>query len=423
MFVVLIGIFVVGVGLDELFDRYNTGSSTPLLEIQSFGRGLAAALDAKDSANEITAAWPPNSPYALSLDSISDLSLPPVLVQQLTTEGVLTLGSEHGVLLYFYLAQHGMVLSVQTMLMEEGGNSKLSWVLTIAFYAATLGLVLLWLRPLLHRHRILRQSAKAFGGGDLEARIDTRGVSYIQDIEKSFNTMADQIQQLVEDNKMLTSAVSHDLRTPLARLRFGIDTLSNTSVESSKALYLKRINNDLKEMESLVESLLRYAQLDNVLDGVVKQHIDVNNLLDQCIAQHYDQNISIQLDYQSTINGHNIIVFGGIEHIAMLINNLLSNALTHANSQLLVELCKQDNRVVISFCDDGPGIPLELRNHVLKPFERGEVSEDGRTGFGMGLAVALRIAQHHAGDIAIGKCEKLGGALVTATLLCDVDLQ
>jgi len=416
LFVVLLGVFVVGVALDALFDRYHPVSTTPLAEIRSIGQGLADVLDANESLEEIVDAWPENSPYDFKLENTADLVLPPLLTNELISKGVLTLGSDQGVSFHFYLTQHAKVLSIQSTLMEDGAKPKISWVLTILFYLATLILVVLWLRPLLQRHRLLRQSTKAFGEGDLSSRVETRGLTYIQDIEYSFNNMADRIQQLVEDNKMLTSAVSHDLRTPLARLRFGFDTLSQTSKETSKAVYLKRINNDLKEMESLVESLLRYARLDNVLEGVDKQVIAIQHLLEECVAQYYENEIDIRLESHSSSEADSLVVWGGIDHIAMLLNNLLSNALTHARSRLVIYLSVENSCVVIKFCDDGPGIPPESREQVMKPFERGKAVVNGDSGFGMGLAIAARIAQHHGGGIVIGECEQLGGALVTVTL-------
>ena len=85
---------------------------------------------------------------------------------------------------------------------------------------------------MVRRLLILSNVAKAFGEGDLNQRVKKGSVSYISDLENEFNHMANRIQTLVEDNKLLGNAVSHDLRTPLARLRFGIDALAETSDES-----------------------------------------------------------------------------------------------------------------------------------------------------------------------------------------------
>jgi len=413
---VLIGIFSVGLALDELFDRYGKASTTPLSEIQSFGQSMADFLNAAQSVDEITTKWPETSEYRITIEQKTELALPEFLYQQLISNQMLTLESEQGVSLHFYLSQHDEVLSIQTALEQNESDSGLSWILTILFYVATLLLVLLWLRPLLHRLRVLRRCTRAFGQGNLDSRIDVRGVTYIKDIEQDFNSMADRIQQLVDDNKLLTSAVSHDLRTPLARLRFGVDTLSDTSNPKSIAVYLKRINNDLNEMESLVESLLRYARLDNVIEGVEKQAIDVHSLLEECIAQHYDSDIKIQLIKKPSADESNLMVYGGIEHIATLLNNLISNALTYANGLLLIDIGREGEQIKVNFSDDGPGIPADLRGRVVKPFERGAVSAEAKAGFGLGLAVAARIAERHHGSLVIGQSSQLGGALISVTL-------
>jgi len=417
LLVVLVGILGIGVVLDELFDRYRKTATTPLTEVQAFGQGLADMLNSSKEIDEITDHWPQNSAYDITLESDTDVGLPASLAQRLRSGEIVALESEQGVSLHFYLDQHDKLLSIQTGL-TEGGDTELSWLLTIFFYIATLVLVLLWLRPLLRRLSLLRESTKSFGEGNLTSRIDARGITYIGDIEQGFNRMAERIQQLVEDNKLLTSAVSHDLRTPLARLRFGVDTLSDAPDTVSRATYIERINSDLDEMESLVESLLRYARLDNVMDGVEKQAINIPQLLEQCIAQYYDSDITITINHRSLSSSPSLILHGGIEHIATLFNNLLSNALVYANSQLMIDLRQENNCIVVKFCDDGPGIPKELRQLVVKPFERGDSGEGGNSGFGLGLAVATRIAQYHGGGIEIADCEELKGALVSVRLEC-----
>jgi signal transduction histidine kinase len=267
---------------------------------------------------------------------------------------------------------------------------------------------------LLHRLQLLKNTTKAFGAGQLESRVQTTGVTYIQDIEKDFNSMADQIQQLIEDNKLLTSAVSHDLRTPLARLRFGIDTLAETTSPDARAHYFKRVSSDLNEMEALVNSLLRYARLDNVMAGVEKQSINVRDLVGECVSQHYDSPLSIVIDDTQLADENALTVNGCIEHLATLFNNLIQNAVRFADRQIIIELQQHADSVVVTISDDGPGIPQELREHVMKPFERG--STEAKEGYGLGLAVAARIAKYHDGHINIDKCDRLGGALISVRL-------
>ncbi|MFK7892445.1 MAG: ATP-binding protein, partial [Granulosicoccus sp.] len=261
---------------------------------------------------------------------------------------------------------------------------------------------------------LLRNTTQAFGAGQLDRRVKTTGVTYINDIEKDFNRMADQIQQLIEDNKLLTSAVSHDLRTPLARLRFGIDTLAETSSDEAREQYISRVNKDLNEMETLVNSLLTYARLDNVMAGIVKQPVSIRNLVDECISQHCDTDISIVIDHSNISRDELLTVNGCIGHLATLINNLIQNALRYANHQIVLDMKHSDEKVILSICDDGPGIPVDSRELVMKPFERGSTHQ--KDGYGLGLAVAVRIAKYHGGYIDIDECERLGGALINVHL-------
>jgi len=116
LFVVLIGIFSIGLALDELFDRYGETATTPLTEIQSFGQSMADFLNAAQSVDEIGTKWPETSEYQITIEQEAELALPEFLYQQLVSDQMLALESEQGVSLHFYLSQHDVVLSIQTAL-------------------------------------------------------------------------------------------------------------------------------------------------------------------------------------------------------------------------------------------------------------------------------------------------------------------
>nr|MBX2880963.1 hypothetical protein [Granulosicoccus sp.] len=369
--VVVVAIFGLGIALDTLFERYNTKASDPLTQVREFGQGLAGILNHSDVPAEALAGWPDSESYRATLESKNDLPLPFSLKQSFESGDAVVLESEQGVSLYYFLDQHDTVLALQSDAVSGSGKGGLAWIFTGAFYTGTLALVLLWLKPLLHRLHMLRNTTQAFGAGHLESRVQTTGVTYIKDIESDFNRMADQIQQLVEDNKLLTSAVSHDLRTPLARLRFGIDTLAEPSSEEEREQYYSRVNKDLNEMEALVNSLLRYAKLDHVMAGDVKQPVSIRSLVGECVSQHYDTDISIVVDDSNLVKNESLIVNGCIEHLATLLNNVIQNAIRYADDKIIIEMNRSDEHVIVTVCDDGPGIPSSLREQVMKPFERG----------------------------------------------------
>jgi len=414
LLVTVVAIFGVGLALDTVFERYSSNTSDLLAPLRSFGHSFAMMLNSSESPDDIISQWPASMDYQVALEGVHEFPLPPSLKPAFEAGEPLVLEYEQGVSLHFLLDQHEQVLSVHNNTVSGRGGDRVAWLFTSIFYLGTLALVLLWLRPLLHRLHLLRITAKAFGAGDLSSRVEAPGVTYIQDIENDFNRMASQIQRLVEDNKLLTSAVSHDLRTPLARLRFGIDTFAEESLSEKQQLYLGRINSDLNEMESLVNSLLQYARLDNVLEGMQKQSVSLRSLLDECISQYYHADVSIQIDTSALQDIDSLSVQGCIEHLAMLINNLLQNAVDYAQHSVLVRLRHEDGCIELAFCDDGPGIALDKRLLVMKPFERG--MESTRKGYGLGLAVSAIIAKHHRGTIEIDECKELGGARIVVQL-------
>lgn len=415
LLVIVVAIFGVGYLLDAVFERYSSKTSDSYSQISAFGEGFADMLNNTTEPEVAISKWPTETAYSVSLVDKKNLPLPPSLQADFESGDPLILESEHGVSIHYILPNHDRVLSIQNDQLHEHSENGLSWLFTSVFYLGTLGVVLLWLKPLLNRLRLLRQSTKSFGAGNLESRVSTRGVSYIQDIEKDFNRMADRIQQLIEDNKLLTSAVSHDLRTPLARLRFGVDTLRDTTSLEGREQYMQRINTDLNEMESLVNSLLQYARLDNVMEGVQAQSVSLRNLINECISQFYDNDVLIDINDKQLDTNDSLIVNGRIEHLATMLNNLLQNAVKHANEHVLLEMRRDKEAIVIAISDDGPGIPVEEQELLMKPFQRGENASN--SGYGLGLAVAERIAKHHKASISIDRCATLGGARLTITLL------
>lgn len=416
LLVVLVAVFGLGFLLDSLFERYQGNNDDGLSRLQSLAGGLAVTLNQSDSPQAFIKHWPDSADYKISIESKSALPLPATLLQNFESGEPLLLESENGISLHFFLSNHQNVLSVATTAPDSSQDSSLALIFTGLFYLGTLLLVLLWLKPLLYRLNLLRNTARSFGAGQLDSRVGQQGLSYIRDIEKEFNGMADRIQQLIDDNKLLSSAVSHDLRTPLARLRFGIDTLAESDNADSRRQYIGRINNDLNEMESLVNSLLRYARLDNVLEGVDKQPVALRQLLHECAGQYYDVDVLIRIDESHIEKSDKLMVNGCIEHLAMLFNNLIQNAVDHADKRLVIELLRHDSGIEVAFCDDGEGIPPSLRKQVMKPFQRGGDAGQGiepnrnKKSYGLGLAVVARIAGHHDAVVDVGECERLGGA-------------
>lgn len=409
--VVLTAIFCVGIALDTLFERYYSPPDDELKSLQALASGLAEFFDQSVQPELSISSLQQHNLHNVNIDTIDTLSLPPELKRQFVQGEPLLLESEELVSLHYYLPGHEKVLSINTSVTTNDKSGTIALLFTSMFYGGTMLLVLLWLTPLLSRLTMLRRTTRSFGAGELTSRVPPTGISYIRDIEDDFNGMADRIQQLVEDNKLLTSAVSHDLRTPLARLRFGVDTLAESSDPQARAQYQLRINRDLSEMENLVNSLLRYARLDNVLEDVSKQQVSIRELIHECTAQYYDSKITINIDDSALQEGDRLCVIGCIDHLATAFNNLIQNATEYAGSQLIIQLSRTNSSINLTFTDDGPGIPVQRRKDLLKPFQRGE--DNSNNGYGLGLAVVDRIARHHHATVSIDGSTTLCGASIT----------
>jgi len=282
----------------------------------------------------------------------------------------------------------------------------------VLFYFALVLLSLLWIYPLIKQLLALRAAAKSFGEGKLQQRITLSSLSYIRDIEIEFNQMAQRIEDLIGDVKLLSSAVSHDLRTPLARIRFGIDTLQEEDDPKLRRQFEQKISDNVDEMTSLVETLLSYARLDQSMLEMNKTHCDFLALIENCIRTKASDSTNITL----IIPDNDYRVYADSAYLNILINNLVENALNYGKSQINIQLKAQSHAVVMIVEDDGEGVDSNNKMDILKPFVRGKHQQNQVKGHGIGLAIVKRVIDWHKGSITIGDSESLGGAKFTITL-------
>lgn len=356
---------------------------------------------------EFIRSWNQHSTIQLALLPREDFPLPESLAKSFNDGERLILESDEGLAVHYAMDGGLEVVAVDLPQQAVGqvSNGHLELGLTLTFYGGVTIIILLWVWPLIHRLLKLQETAQAFGKGELSARVRLAGVSYIRDIEIEFNRMADRIESLLNDNKLLTRAVSHDLKTPLARLRFGLDALTDTSDEKQRAKYAVRVNRDMEEMESLINTLLQYARLDENRIQIQRERFEVQPLLASLIETYQQDNLAIEFD--KTPN--DVCINSDQRYFSMLINNVLSNAARYACGKVKVTLTVSANRVFIDLEDDGPGIDNDELAHVTKPFWRGQQGKTQK-GHGMGLAIVSRIAEWLGAEFTIGRSTTLGGA-------------
>jgi len=410
--VILIAVLGIGGVLDSLFSQYQTqpiNESDELSSYRQLGKSLASTLDKQPKPQQFIANWQQQTELSVDLVPLDSFILPESLKHSFYAGVPLTLETDISISLHFILPlQQQVLIFIIPPVIKKNNNSSLQLLLTGVFYISILIVVLIWLYPLIKQLRKLRRTTKAFGEGALQQRIISKSTSYIADIENEFNRMAQRIETLVSDNKLLSDAVSHDLRTPLARLRFGIEALQETQNPQLRDKYQRHLCRDIEEMERLVNVLLNYARIEQSMIAVEQQSIDLNELINQCVQAFTDNDIADQ----KVVNWHGegeAIVKGDINYLSMLINNLLGNAQQYASNTITLSVVKKAAKLHFIISDDGPGIAKEKRSELLKPFMRGDQAHEN-PGYGMGLAIVARIAQLHDATLVITESIELGGA-------------
>ncbi|MGI2000305.1 ATP-binding protein [Shewanella frigidimarina] len=410
--VVLVTIASLGWSISEFASFYHQEDDQPnpanqLAALTLMGAGLAKTLDNHQLQSQaFLTSWNQHNIEQLALMGSVEFILPPSLKAQFDTDKFLMLESDEGISLHYLLSSTGQVLNITTpLIIENDSGLNLNRLYTMLFYLGVVLILLLWVSPLIRRLINLSQATQAFGMGELQQRITVSKTSYIGTIEAEFNRMADRIQQLLDDNKLLSRAVSHDLKTPIARLRFGIEALEETQNPQLKIKYFQRINRDLDTMEDLVMTLLSYARLGQGDIPLNRQAIELNAWLQNKVLDHDDGEHQIELlsiPQAVTVNVDP-------KYLSMQMNNLLSNAQRFSRSHIRVSLAVEHQVLWIHVDDDGQGIDELEAVQVIKPFVRGKHSR-GNMGHGMGLAIVDRIGLWMGSKLHISRAPELGGA-------------
>ena len=381
--------------------------------LEQVGTHLSVAVNGIDERQKFIKQWPNEGDYNLRITQLKDFPLPNALLSEVKSGQPLLLETDDSISLHFYLSRFDELLILTTpQLMAKQKTSLMPFLFTSLFYLAVLLLMFLWLYPLARRLITLRKTAKLFGEGNLSQRIDVGSVSYIRDLELEFNRMAQRIDDLVTDIKLLSSAVSHDLRTPLARIRFGIDTIVEEDDPVLRRRFEQRISDNVDEMVDLVESLLSYARLDQTLITLNKSPVDFLALTNSCINNKHQDEVHVTYDLPK----QPVFVDGDLSYLMILMSNLLQNAYQYCHRNIYVKIKEQGSDIIVIVADDGPGIAIDQRDKILKPFIRGESTEQKVKGYGMGLAIVKRIVEWHHGELVIESSPELQGAQFSITL-------
>jgi signal transduction histidine kinase len=238
----------------------------------------------------------------------------------------------------------------------------------------------------------------AFGKSNLSLRVQTRREDEIGQLGRSFNQMAERLERLIQNERRLLTDISHELRSPLARLKFAVK-LARTSPDSNAAL--DRIERDINRMASLVTDLLEITSIE---DDPALQEMSLTPLRE--IVDEVVRDCSLEADFRSCA-----IQVEGSLHRALMSNrellrraleNVLRNAIRYSprGSTIRLTLSEADHWVVVVVRDYGPGVSPEFLGRIFDPFFRVEEARSATGGgSGLGLSIAKRAVQLHRGTI------------------------
>jgi signal transduction histidine kinase len=289
---------------------------------------------------------------------------------------------------------------------EPPHESLLVRFLPVAFYASILLIVGLWLRPLLTDLRGLTEAAQKFAT-DYREPLDTAShTTQLTSLANNLDDMSAKVSQLIQSQKEMTAALSHEMRTPLARVRFAVAVLEG-EVDERLHLSLRAINNDVQQIDDLISDMLDYARLDHPGLRMDSQTVALAPWLKQVLASCPPHQRSVETVRQDELES----AWMEPRLMELALNNLLVNALRYARQKVRVEIMRDHDMYRLVVEDDGDGIPEAERASIFRAFTRLDTSRNRETGgFGLGLAIVARIAALHRGRVIAGASRKLGGA-------------
>jgi two-component system sensor histidine kinase RstB len=275
-------------------------------------------------------------------------------------------------------------------------------------------MVYLLVRPLEQRLRDLEGAATQLASGRLEARVPSRGTDAVGRLANAFNAMAEHLQRSLSTQRELVRAVSHELRTPVARLRFGLEMIGDAENEAARRKYMDGMDSDIQDLDKLVDEMLTYARLEQGAPALKFQLVDLNGLIDQVITELAPLRVGVRVERGTALDardGGGALVEAEPRYLHRALQNLVSNAMRHAESRVRVGYQIGQQRCRLDIEDDGPGVPEEAWERIFHPFLR---LDDSRTrasgGHGLGLSIVRRIIYWHGGRAQISRSERLGGA-------------
>ena len=237
----------------------------------------------------------------------------------------------------------------------------------------------------------LARAAERFGKGEEVEEFKPSGALEIRQAGHEFDKMRKRILRHLNQRTEMLSGISHDLRTPLTRMKLQIAFIKDEELA-------KKLTEDINEMEKMLNEYLQFTSSSYIEKD---EMFNLSNLIEEIVKKYDNKNISQELIPRVYINGKKNL-------FNRCLNNIIDNGLKYAN-RVDIKLIKKNTNVFITIDDDGPGIPVKELNNVFKPFYKIDKGRtDSKSSVGLGLSIASDIIRSHGGNIKLEKSKMSG---------------
>ena len=263
------------------------------------------------------------------------------------------------------------------------------WITLPAFLLIIIALIFLknQTRPIIN---LAKASAK-FGRGENVDEFRPSGALEIRQAGYEFDKMRKRIIRHLNQRSEMLSGISHDLRTPLTRMKLQLAFIKDKEIS-------QKLSDDILEMEKMLNEYLQFSSLRS---KEITETFDISELIKNTVEKYEKKEITINLQERIYFNGRKNLV-------QRCLNNLIDNSIKYSEN-ISISLTKKSNNITIIVDDDGPGIEEKERENVFKPFYKTNKSRgDSKSSVGLGLSIASDIIRSHGGNIKLDKSPKNG---------------
>ena len=256
------------------------------------------------------------------------------------------------------------------------------WITMPAFLLITISIIFLknQTRPIIS----LAKASEKFGRGEEVGEFRPSGALEIRQAGYEFDKMRKRITRHLNQRSEMLSGISHDLRTPLTRIKLQLAFIKDKEISN-------KLSNDVSEMEKMLNEYLQFASSSS---EEKTETFDISELLESTVIRYEKKEITTDIPERVFLDGRKSL-------IGRCFNNLIDNSIKYSNN-ILISLKKSANSIIIIIDDDGPGIPKNERENVFKPFYKIDKSRsDSKSSVGLGLSIASDIIRSHGGNISL----------------------